>query len=127
MYRFSVIIKLRVSLNFSTVYRGLMITSVYNLQCGWRYTGHVSPVSEFFSVPASISEGRHLLWFYKFLVKDIPLQIFTGWTRQAERLINLHPPIIKKSSGWGLRGELSHLLHICQLKFRVAWVQKDTA
>jgi hypothetical protein len=85
-------------------------------------------VSEFFHVPASISEGRHLPWFYKLLVKDIPLQIFNGWNRQAERLINLHPPIIKKIiKRLGCRDELGHLLHICQLTFRVAWVQKDTA
>jgi hypothetical protein len=57
---------------------------------------HVSAVSEFFSVPASISEGKHLPWFTKFLVKDVPLQILIGWTRKAGRVLNLPPPIREK-------------------------------
>jgi hypothetical protein len=76
-------------------------------------------VSEFFSVAASIYEDRHQLSFYKFL-------ILSGWSGQAQRLLNQHSLIIGKSSGWSLRDELSHLLHIRQLKFGVV-VQKDPA
>jgi hypothetical protein len=36
MYKFTVVIKLRVSLNFTTAYRGLMVLNVGNLKCGQR-------------------------------------------------------------------------------------------
>jgi hypothetical protein len=72
MYKFTVVIRLRESLNLSTVYRVLMVTSVCILKCDPRYTGRsrVSPVSEFFRVLSSISEDRHLS---SFLAKDVPL------------------------------------------------------
>jgi hypothetical protein len=60
---------------------------------------HVSPVSEFFSVPASISKVRHLPRFTIILVKDVPLQILIGWTEQTWGLLNVPPAIREKSSG----------------------------
>jgi hypothetical protein len=84
----------------------------------------VFPVSKFFSVPASISEHRHLPWFYEFLAKDIPLQILIGWTRQNDRLLNLNSSIRKKSSGWGLEVLSATCYVFVKLKFGV---QKDPA
>jgi hypothetical protein len=45
--------------------------------------GRVTPMSEIFSVAASISENRHLSWFTKILAKDVPIQILIGWTRAS--------------------------------------------
>jgi hypothetical protein len=85
-------------------------------------------MSEIFSLIASFSEVRHLPWLTKILAKDVPLQILIGWSGESGGLLNLPPPIRKKkSNGYGFRGELSHLLHICEIKIGVAWTQKDSA
>jgi hypothetical protein len=95
--------------DFGPVYRGLIVAGVYKNK-------HVIGDSEIFSVPASIFEDRHLPLVYKFLAKNGPLQILIGWTGRAGRLPNLYPPSREKSNGWGLRSELSHLLHILHIK-----------
>jgi hypothetical protein len=68
------------------------------------------------SVPANISEDKSMPRFYNFWAKNNPLQILIGRTRRAEWLHNLPSSIRENPIGQGLRGELSYLLHICQIE-----------
>jgi hypothetical protein len=80
------------------------------------------------SVPANISENRHLPWFTKIRVKDVRLQILIGWTGRSGRMLNLAPPIGGKNLVARVLGVNAATCYICvKLKFGVAWVQKDPA
>jgi hypothetical protein len=117
------------SINFSTIYRGLMITRACNLECGRRYVELVCVWWVNSSESSSQSYwGYTSAWCCKFLAKDVPLWILTGLTEKAESLLNVHYQL-EKTQVARVAGsdEHSHLLHVCQWKFSIAWVQKDTA
>jgi hypothetical protein len=74
-----------------------------------------------------MSGVRHLPWFAKILVKVVPLLILMGWTWQPGRLLNLPPPIRKKSSGRVLGFNSATCYISVTLKFGIVRVQKDPA
>jgi hypothetical protein len=71
------------------------------------------------SVPASISEDRHLLWFTKNLAKDFD---WLDWPSLVCRLQSTKTEVARVS---GVNSATCYTS--VKLKFGVAWAQKDPA